>query len=847
MAQVLPYLWYPLVFTLAVAAFVASLAAGLPLAAATYAPIAAAAVGVLFLEWRFPARADWRPRRSDVVADTAFMVVVQVVLPRLLALVAVFAIARWMHAHSPSMWWPHDWPLWAQVLAIVLAVDFVRYWVHRAFHTYGPLWRLHEVHHSPDILYALNVGRFHPLEKALHFACDSVPFLALGVAPQALAGYYLLYAVNGFFQHSNVRLRYGWLNYLVGSAETHRWHHARDPRQANCNFGNTTIVWDLLFRTWFLPAERPVDEIGIMNRAYPKGFWAQMHAPFRASGPSGTGSLARWLADVLVPLHLRCTGLLQGRSIARAARDPLLRQRQVLARILRANADTVFGRQHGFGGISCYEDYVAAVPVMEFEALRPFLDAEVERAEPALTREPPARYMRTSGSTARPKDIPLTPSHLEALRRIHRTSVAFQYRSCPQAFSGAILAIVSPADEGRLSNGKSFGAASGIVAASTPRLVRKKFVLPHEVLALADPRLKYLLVLRLALARRDITYFGAANSTTPLALMKLYRECQDALIADVRNGGFFLLQQVPGDLRKRLVGLLPADPRRAGELEALCAGGTQPRLADLWPTLRMVVTWTCGSAGITVSALRRELSPDTRIFELGYLASEFRGTVTLGRQPGTGLPTLDTHFFEFVERHRWDDGKPEFLTLDRLRKGVDYYILVTTPSGLYRYFINDLVRVTGFLHSTPLLKFMQKGRGVTNITGEKLYEAQVLAAVSESMERAGLGARFVMMQADEEAQGYRLYVEPDRRPTLAAARLAEEVDARLQVLNIEYEGKRASGRLASPMAAWLRPETGEAYKRHCVAQGQREGQFKSGALAYRRTFGFDLDALVETA
>ena len=268
------------------------------------------------------------------------------------------------------------------------------------------------------------------------------------------------------------------------------------------------------------------------------------------------------------------------------------------------------------------------------------------------------------------------------------------------------------------------------------------------------------------------------------------------------------------------------------------------RLADLWPDLRMVVTWTCGSAGVTVRALREELAARTRVFELGYVSSEFRGTVTLGRRAGTGLPTLETHFFEFVERDKWDLGAPEYLTLDRLRKGRDYYIIVTTPSGLYRYFINDVVRVTGFFHAVPLLKFMQKGKGVTSITGEKLYEAQVLTAVSGAMTQLGLNARFVMMLADEEARGYRLYVEPDSAPGVGADRLAEKVDARLRKLNVEYEGKRESERLAPPRAAWLRPETGEAYKRQCVAEGQREGQFKCAALAYRRSFGFDLDAHV---
>jgi len=110
---------------------------------------------------------------------------------------------------------------------MVLAVDLLRYALHRACHRYPLLWRLHEVHHSPEILYALNVGRFHPIEKALHFMLDTVPFLIFGVAPEVIAGYFLLYSVNGFFQHSNLRLRYGWLNYLVGSAETHRWQASR--------------------------------------------------------------------------------------------------------------------------------------------------------------------------------------------------------------------------------------------------------------------------------------------------------------------------------------------------------------------------------------------------------------------------------------------------------------------------------------------------------------------------------------------------------------------------------------------------------------------------------------------
>jgi sterol desaturase/sphingolipid hydroxylase (fatty acid hydroxylase superfamily) len=846
MTMILPYLWYPAFVGAAVVAFAAMLASGVSPATAAYAPIVLVAVVILALERWFPERLEWRPRWSDIKADATFIAVVQVILPRVLAALAVLAIAQWMHEHARSQWWPHAWPLAAQTIAMLLAVDLMRYWLHRACHSFTPLWRLHEVHHSPEILYSLNTGRFHPLEKALHFSLDTVPFLLLGVAPEVIAGYFLLYAVNGFFQHSNVRLRYGWLNYLVGSAETHRWHHARNPRTASCNFSNTTIVWDVVFGTWYLPKDKPVADIGITDKTYPKAFFAQMIAPFRVPQGRRRRSLGRWLADTLIALRLRLVWWTQGRRMATTARDPMRMQRRVLAAILHRNRATTFGRRHRFENITCYEQFAQHVAVADYEALRPFVEAEIERGENALTAEAPEQYARTSGSTGKPKDVPLTRSYLRALRRIQQTSVAAQYRACPEAFSGGIVALVGPAYEGALTNGKPFGSASGIVAGSTPALVREKFVIPAPVLTISDSRVKYLLMLRLALARPDVTYLGSANSTTLLTLIKLYREHEAVLIDDLARGTFFMQNKVPREIWSAVHARVRAQPDRAAELAQLKSSATVARIADLWPNLRLVVTWTGGSAGITVDALRRELSARTRVLELGYLASEFRGTFTIGKNAASGLPTFDTHFFEFAAREKWDSGAPEFLTLDRVRKGVDYYIIITTPSGLYRYFINDLVRVTGFLHKTPLLRFVQKGKGVTNITGEKLYEAQVLAAARAAVVEMGRTPRFVMMLADEQARRYRLYVEADSGPKPGATELAAAVDAKLRTLNGEYMAKRESERLGPISAAWLAVDTGEAYKQFCVKQGQREGQFKIVALAYRKDFNFDLDACTES-
>jgi len=122
-----------------------------------------------------------------------------------------------------------------------------------------------------------------------------------------------------------------------------------------------------------------------------------------------------------------------------------------------------------------------------------------------------------------------------------------------------------------LPNGKSFGAASGIVADNTPALIRDKFVLPPAVFTVSDSRVKYLLILRLALMRTDLTYVSTANSTTLLALMKLCREHESVLIADLRDGGFFLRDQVPTEVWSVVSSRMHASPERAAELERLRA------------------------------------------------------------------------------------------------------------------------------------------------------------------------------------------------------------------------------------------------------------------------------------
>lgn len=839
-----PWLIYPVVMISVVAAYFGLLKLDAALLAAIYVPVVVSALLITFFEWRTPHRPAWQPGSAEIKTDAWYMLTVQIAIPYLVSTAFMLWLVQPLQAlNLPfAALWPHTWSVAAQTLLMVLCADFLRYWLHRAAHAKRILWNLHAVHHAPPRLYWLNVGRFHPLEKPLQMLFDCFPFLLMGVSEPVIALYFVLYAVNGFFQHCNIRLHYGVLNYLVGSAETHRWHHARAP-QANCNFGNIVIVWDLLFGTWYLPKDRDVDELGVRNHHYPQNFAAQLRAPFTPQLADHRFPVLSWREIALRPFKWAVMLWCRVRNylpLLYATRNPARAQQQVLQRILAENKHTQFGSQHGFANIHDYATFKQQVPVYSYETLRPYIDKQIVSRTHELSAQVPMLYARTSGTTASPKLIPVVPASLDHYRVQQRLLCCMQYARCPEAFSGKGLGIVSPMLEGVLDGGTPFGSISGYLYRAMPRWMRKRYLAPYDVFEIEDHELKYLVMLRIALQEQNLTYMASANPSSFLRLLELVNTRRDELFDSVATGIFSPIDSLPEPARTVIRRCLISDPERADALRAL-PHDRALSYTDLWPTLRMVTTWSGGSCGIALNALKAKLPEHTVIYDLGYVASELRATLSLDGGAAC-LPMLQQHFFEFVERAAWEDQRAEFETLVQMRDGKQYYVFVTTASGLYRYAMDDVVEVCGFLHRTPLLKFLQKGAGATNLTGEKLYESHILDAVRRAEAHFEIHSVYCAAVADEINSRYTLYLETDDSLPCTLQTLATYLDAQLGELNLEYSGKRASGRLRPLTVHILRSGTAERYKQHRLHGTRRETQYKPVILHYRSSLEFPFHA-----
>jgi sterol desaturase/sphingolipid hydroxylase (fatty acid hydroxylase superfamily) len=294
---------FPVVFCAAILLNDAELRAGGDPTASSGVAIFGTMLIVGLLERLYPQFDSWLRSHRDVPTDIAHALTIGSLsgaITPLLMLAGIWA-ADWLNGRLGLGLWPTSWPWLAQLPVALIVAELPKYWHHRLTHEVPLLWRYHALHHSAPRLYFLNAARFHPIDIAIDTACGLLFILVLGCPIEVISLLGTASAVHGYFQHANLRTKIGWLNYVFSMAELHRWHHSQDLSEANHNYGQNLIFWDLVFGSYYRPADRePPEAIGLPGlSAFPMNYWQQMASPFtfrrieRASSEGKTGAANR--------------------------------------------------------------------------------------------------------------------------------------------------------------------------------------------------------------------------------------------------------------------------------------------------------------------------------------------------------------------------------------------------------------------------------------------------------------------------------------------------------------------------------------------------------------------------
>ena len=507
-------------------------------------------------------------------------------------------------------------------------------------------------------------------------------------------------------------------------------------------------------------------------------------------------------------------------------------QRQRLMEKIRLNEDSQFGKEHGFSEIRGVEDFRKRVPVATYERYRPYVEQVKNGQVNALFGEGTKVLMfsMTSGTTSESKYVPITNHFFREYRRNWNYWGFATFRDHSDLLSKYTLTLGSDWDQFRTSADIPCGSISGLVAETRPFVSNPLFLLPNDLLKVKGSRNKQYASLRIAVASDRVGMIATANPLTLINLARLADEERETLIRDVRDGTLSDQIDVADEIRTGLArSWRGPNPTRARELEQIVerTGHLYPR--DIWPQMSVVSVWMGGAVAVYLPKVR-EYFGDVPLRDHGLSASEGHMTSPMQDENSAGLLDYASHYFEFIPVDEHESSNPVVLEAHELEEGKEYYILMTTLSGLYRYDIHDVVRCEGFVGACPQLTFQNKGAHYSSLTGEKLSETQVTQAIGRALKDAGVAIEhFCLVPVPGDPAYYYLLIEQQLGQEVQQ-RVADSADRRLAEVNCEYEDRRTSHRMGPVVVRSVPPGTWAAHQRQSTSH---EG---ADTYAYKHPF-----------
>jgi hypothetical protein len=479
-------------------------------------------------------------------------------------------------------------------------------------------------------------------------------------------------------------------------------------------------------------------------------------------------------------------------------RDAAGVQERVLRGLIGAARDTEFGLAHGFRSIRSVTEYQERVPVRDYGQLRPWLERAAAGQESIVWPGRCRDWVKTSGTTAGDKLIPVTPEALAAHRRGGWDALlrAAQVVGGRPLMGGPMLFLGGSTAVQPLPGGGRVGDLSGLVASRLPAGFRSRY----------SP--------------------GAA-----LAGIPDWEERLDAVAALASTQDIRLLSGMP----PWLVILFERIARHAQR-----SGQPLRRLAQLWPRLQVLIHG--GVAFAPYAGVFEEwLGPRLVRVEV-YPASE--GFVAVQTEAAGGLTLMLDYgiFYEFVPVEDVGAQRPRRHTVANVELGRPYAVVMSTPAGLWAYVLGDTVRFTA---RDPLrLVITGRTRHYVNAFGENVIVEEVERALVRACRRTEaevveftVAPRF---PSTEEPRGGHEWLVEFRVPPVEPDDFARILDEALAALNTDYRTKRSgSVGMVAPIVTALPAGTFHRWMRRA---GRLGDQHKVARVTNDRTMA---DALRE--
>ncbi len=528
-------------------------------------------------------------------------------------------------------------------------------------------------------------------------------------------------------------------------------------------------------------------------------------------------------------------------QINHTTKDPLKAQNSVLKKIVRRNKNCELGKKLNLKDVHSIEDYQRIVPLSTYADYEPYVDRMLNNGEKRLMFSGfNFRYASSSGSVGKPKMLPKGANDLWKMQCIGfsvSVATAFHYmkergiRMSNQVGPLALNLSGHKTPDGKMSNG----------AAQIPLRMLKP-ILPFfctSPLPLLFPNLedKYdtsYLHLRFCLENKKVSYLGSIVVTLLTQMFDYLEENWEMMCDDIEKGIINPNIDCTEAFRKKYAKKLKPNPKRAEELRAEFRKGFDDPIAPrIWPNLQWAYGMMGSNLSVYVDKLRHHIGPDVPMHNMGYAAAEGFFATPTELDATDYVLTPYTVFFEFLPVNDGDDKADDTvrpLLINELEVGKEYEVIVSNFSGLYRYKMEDVIKVTRMYNNTPEVELMFRQNLSMNVANEKTTTDMIDAAAQRIAEEAGI-----------EYQGFSFYpdfsTKPPRYVMLAEIKggvpseevrkqLTEALDHAMDDINEKYYKYRRWGMLNYPEVLFLEENTYVNYNKYLAGKGVVLNQIK---------------------
>ena len=475
-------------------------------------------------------------------------------------------------------------------------------------------------------------------------------------------------------------------------------------------------------------------------------------------------------------------------------------QEQLFHSLIGKAAATEAGKKWGFSDIKSVREYQNRVPVHTYEELKPYIDRMMKGEQNILWPGKPEWFAKSSGTTSsRSKFIPVSE---EALEDCHykggKDLLSIYVNNYPETkfFSGKALAIGGSHQINELDNGggSKYGDVSAVIMANLPFWARMLRSPSLETALMSDWDAK---IERMAeeTSKENITNISGIPTWTIVLIERILE------IKGAKN------------------------------------------ILEVWPNLEVFIH---GAVAFTpYEQLFKKLipSPNMRYMEV-YNATEGFFGIQDQTDSKEMLLMLDYGvYYEFIDMADIDSAEPPVLTLDQVKEGRNYAMLLTTNAGLWRYNIGDTVKFTSV--NPYRIKITGRTKHFINAFGEEVVIENAEKAIAEACRQTGAEIdNFTAAPkyfGDYNRGSHEWIIEFVREPE-SMGRFTQILDSTLREVNSDYDAKRYNDMVLQQLH--IHPAPKGTFHQWMKKRGKLGGQNKVPRLSNNREYIDEILALM---